>query len=101
MTAEEREQQILDALRTLEAQLMTGKAVVVVGPDGAVAIDGWDGRAGVTDACAYNRLMVSNSFAFQQAIAAAEAVAGRQVDANVVASGTHSHDGGKTWHPGH
>jgi hypothetical protein len=32
------------------------------------------------------------------AIMKAEQLAGRTVDRKVVAQGTHSHDGGRTWH---
>lgn len=33
-----------------------------------------------------------------QAIARAEALAGRSVDKQVIGQGVHSHDSGKTWH---
>jgi hypothetical protein len=58
-------------------------------------------RDGVTDACAYRRLVVSGSALAKAAIARAEQLAGRQVDRRVLAHGAHSHDGGKTWHEGH
>lgn len=61
---------------------------------------GWDEaeRDGVTDACAYRRLMVSGSALAKAAIAHAEQLAGHSVDRRVVAHGVHSHDGGQTWH---
>ena len=60
------------------------------------------GRAGgVSDACAYRKLLATGSVLAKQKIAQAEALAGRGVDKKVVASGLHSHDGGATWHKGH
>jgi hypothetical protein len=55
----------------------------------------------VTDVCAYRTLTASNSWALRQAVAKAEQLAGRKVSAAQVAAGTHSHDGGKTFGPGH
>lgn len=39
----------------------------------------------------------SNSWELRQAVARAEAQQGRKVNAHAVASGLHSHDGGKNW----
>ena len=58
-------------------------------------------RDGVTDACAYRRILVSGSQLALQAIARAEQLAGRGVNKQMVAQGYHSHDGGQTWHNGH
>jgi hypothetical protein len=73
---------------------------VKVGPQGGIAFDGLSDaeRDGVTDACAYRRLMVSGSALAKAAIARAEQLAGRSVDRRVVGHGVHSHDGGRTWH---
>jgi hypothetical protein len=52
----------------------------------------------VTDACAYRRIMATNSALARAAIARAEQLSGRSVDKAAVAHGMHSHDGGVTWH---
>jgi hypothetical protein len=76
-----------------------GGVRAVVGPQGAIAFTGWNnGRDGVTDACAYRRIMSTGSSMAKAAIARAEALAGRSVDRAQVTLGTHSHDGGKSWH---
>lgn len=98
-TPAERRTEIEAALAELEAALNAGKTKVKVGPQGAVAFDGWDpeGRRGVTDVCAYRTLSSKGSFALKKAVAKAEALAGRKVDARAVAAGVHTHDGGLTW----
>lgn len=101
-TEEQRRAEIDRALADLERRLEQGEVEVIVGDNGALAFNGWsEGRNRVSDVCAYRALAADGSFALRQAIARAEAVAGRQMDENVVAAGVHSHDGGKTWHPGH
>jgi hypothetical protein len=55
-------------------------------------------RDGVTDACAYRRILVSGSALAKEAILKAEIRAGRSVDKLVIGQGAHSHDGGRTWH---
>jgi hypothetical protein len=83
--------------------LITGRIKAKVGPQGAVAFDGLTDqeRDGVTDACAYRRVVATGGALANAAIARAEAMAGRPVDRMAVAHGHHSHDGGKTWHHGH
>ena len=65
---------------------------------GAIAFEGWSNRAGVTDSCAYRRIMATGGALARQAIAKAEAAAGRTVNKQAVAQGYHSHDGGRSWH---
>lgn len=99
-TAEERRTEVRAALKALEARLLSGALKVVVDrASGAVAFVGWQGgeRRGLTDACAYRTLSASSSWALKQAVAKAEAAAGRRVDARAVTAGVHSHDGGATW----
>jgi len=55
-------------------------------------------RDGLTDACAFRRLIVAGAALAKSEIARAEALAGRGVDRKVIAQGHHSHDGGHTWH---
>lgn len=90
-------------VKNLDEQLRKGWVKVKVGPQGAITFAGLteEQRDGVTDACAYRRLMVTGSALARAQIAKAEQLAGRGVDRKVVSNGTHSHDGGKTWHHGH
>lgn len=100
-TLEQRNREIDEALRRLESQLQAGQVVVKIGANGAIAFDSWANRDRVTDVCAYRALTLKNSFALRRAIATAEARSGRKVNPRAVAAGVHSHDGGKSWHPGH
>lgn len=102
-TISERIAEVRAAVERFSAGLISGRIRAKVGSNGGVAFDGIDDKArdGVTDACAYRRIMVSGSPLAKAAIAKAEQMAGRTVDRQVVGSGVHSHDGGKTWHNGH
>jgi hypothetical protein len=90
-------------MRDLETEIGASIRVVIDPMTGAAALAGWqdDSRRGVSDVCAIQKLMVENSWEWQQALAQAEAVAGRQMDLNAVSAGIHSHDGGSTWNSGH
>ena len=103
MTPEQRAAQIDKAVRALEQELMTGGVQVILGPDGAIAFGGWadQNRKGVSDVCAYNKLVQQGSSALQMAIQQAEALSGVSFNQQAVATGRHSHDGGHTWHNGH
>lgn len=100
-TVQERIAEVKTAISALEKLLLRRKVKPVVGPQGAITFTGWtaDDRNGVTDACAYRRIMSTGSALARAEIARAEQLAGRGVDRSVVAQGTHSHDGGHTWHP--
>jgi hypothetical protein len=102
-TVESRREVVKKSLTRLEAALTAGTARVRIGANGAVAFEGWQpaDRNDVTDVCAYRTLTSENSWALRQAVAKAEQTQGRKVNAAAVAAGTHSHDSGKTWHPGH
>lgn len=102
-TPEQRDEQVKRSLRNLEVGLQTGAVKVKIGPTGAVAFDGWKqaDRDDVTDVCAYRTLSAQNSWALRQAVAKAEQMSGRKVNAQAVGAGIHSHDGGNTWHKGH
>src|SRR5579862_920158 len=101
ITPVQRKVQVEQAIDRLNKALTLGSVKVKVGPTGAIAIAGeWD-RSGVSDVCAYRKLLASGSPALRAAIARAEVVAGRKVDPRQVAAGTHSHDHGQTWHKGH
>jgi hypothetical protein len=102
-TIQDRAAEVRRMVALLAAKLTSGQAKLVVGKDGAVAFSGLTDqeRDGVTDACAYRRLMISGSALVKAKIAAAEQLAGRGVSLQTLANGMHSHDGGKTWHHGH
>jgi hypothetical protein len=102
-TIQQRAEEVRRAVAGLSDALASGRVKAKVGPQGAVAFEGWSDaeRDGVTDSCAYRRLMVSGSALAKAAIARAEQMAGRSVDRRVLAYGAHSHDGGRTWHGGH
>lgn len=98
-TVQERADEIRRAISGLDKLLLKRKVRVTVGPQGAIAFSGWtDDREGITDACAYRRIMATGSALARAEIARAEQMAGRGVDRRVIAQGVHSHDGGQTWH---
>lgn len=103
-TQAQRDAEIKEVLAKLEAELNLGRVGIRINPaTGAIAFTGWQDkdRGGVSDVCAYRTLTAQNSFALRQAVQRAEAMAGRKVNPQQVAAGTHSHDGGNTWHKGH
>lgn len=102
-TAAERAAEVKASLAKLEKELNFGRVGIKISPSGAIAFTNWkkDDRDGVTDVCAYRTLAAQGSFALRQAVARAEAQQGRKVNPTAVASGTHSHDDGKTWSKGH
>jgi hypothetical protein len=99
-TLTERKTEVRKALARLESLLASRAVKPVVGPQGAIAFDGWTeaDKGRVSDACAYRLLMSGGGTLAKTAIARAEAMAGRSVNKQAVAVGAHSHDGGATWH---
>jgi hypothetical protein len=99
-TISERAAEVRRATTALERAIAARKVTVKVGPQGAVAFIGWQDseRDGITDNCAYRRLLATGSALARAEIARAEALAGRKVSVQAVGQGLHSHDGGKTWH---
>lgn len=99
-TISERAAEVRRAVSSLDSALASKRVRVKVGPQGAIAFDGWTAaeRDGITDACAYRRLMVSGTALARAEIARAEQLSGRTVDRRVIGHGAHSHDGGRTWH---
>jgi hypothetical protein len=98
-TVQQRAEEVRRAVAGLSTALAAGRVKAKVGPQGAIAFIGWSEqeRDGVSDACAYRRLMVTGSALAKAAIARAEQIAGRSVDRRVIASGVHSHDAGVRW----
>ena len=99
-TITERKIEIRETVDALTKALAAGRVKPVVGPQGAVAFQGWlDGeRNRVTDGCALRMILAGQSATAKAAIARAELLAGRPVNLKTVAHGAHSHDGGRTWH---
>jgi hypothetical protein len=99
-TIQERAAEVRQAVQRLAEALAAGRVKAKVGPQGAIAFEGWDAtsRDGITDACAYRRIMSTGSALARMHIARAEQMAGRGVNRAVVGHGVHSHDGGRTWH---
>ena len=99
-TISQRKEEVARAVGRLQARLIDGRVRAKIGPQGAVAFEGWDvaERDGVTDACAYRRIMATGSALARDTIAKAERLSGRTVDRRLVGQGVHSHDGGQTWH---
>lgn len=102
-TLAERKAEIQRRISELDAKLKKRLVTPVVGPQGAITFTGWAeaDRDGITDACAYRRLMATGSALARAEIARAAQLAGRAINTQAVASGVHSHDGGATWHNGH
>lgn len=99
-TITQRKEEVKKAVTELDRLIASGQVKVKVGPQGAVTFLAWsdEEKDGVTDVCAYRRLMVSGSSAAKAALAKAELMAGRSIDKQVIGQGVHSHDGGATWH---
>lgn len=98
-TLQERMSEVDRAVARLRESLATGRVQVRIGPTGAIAFQGWDpkDRAGLSDACTYRVMTVQGSWELRQAVARAELTQGRKVNAQAIAAGVHSHDGGKSW----
>jgi len=99
-TLSQRKTEIREAVARLSKLIVSGQVKPIVGPQGAVAFQGWsdEDRSSVTDACAFRMLMISGSAIAKAAVARAEQAAGRSVDRRVVAQGVHSHNNGLSWH---
>src|SRR5262245_56584481 len=95
-TIQERAKEVRGAVERLQTAIASGRVKIKIGPQGAFALEGWDetSRDGITDACAYRRIMATGSAMSKMLIAKAEQMAGRTVNKEAVAQGTHSHDGG-------
>ncbi len=99
-TIKERAIEVRSVVARLAQGLMTGRIKPRIGPTGGIAFPELTDtdRDGVTDACAYRRLMAEGPALAKAAIARAEQLSGRTVDRQALAHGHHSHDGGQTWH---
>lgn len=102
-TIQDRIAEVKTSIASLEKLLLRRKVKPVVGPQGAITFTGWEAmdRNGITDACAYRRIMATGSALAKMEIARAEQMAGKTVNRQVIAQGVHSHDGGHSWNGGH
>jgi hypothetical protein len=102
-TAEQRADEVRAVKNKVMAGLLQKTVKVVVSPTGAVVFNGITEaeKQGVTDACIYRHIMVAGAATVKAEIARQAMLQGRQIKMDTVNAGTHSHDGGKTWHPGH
>lgn len=100
MTAPQRKKQIEEAVDRLNKALTVGEVKLKIGPTGGVAFVGNWQRDGISDVCAYRKLLAMGSPGLRTALVRAEALAGRKVDPRAIAAGEHTHDG-HTWHKGH
>ena len=99
----ERKAEIKVAVDKLAKGLMLGTVKPIIGKQGAIYFQGWDGadRNDVSDACAYRKILSTGSALARAAIAKAEQLAGRTVDKQVIGQGAHAHtgaDGSIHWH---
>lgn len=99
-TMAQRMSEIRSAAEQIDRLIAARKVGLKVGPQGAVVFTGLSDadRDGMTDACVFRMLSRSGSAATKMAIMRAEQMAGRGISKTAVAHGTHSHDGGTTWH---
>jgi hypothetical protein len=99
-TITQRKLEITEVVDRIQKGLVNGNIKLALSSQGAVAFNGIDDAAknNVTDACIYRRIMATGSALAKAKIAAAQALLGKQA---VTTNGTHSHDGGKTWHGSH
>lgn len=99
VTLTERKNQIQRAMDKLNVLMLRQKVKPVIDPLGRFVLQGWSDtdRDGVTDICAYKRIMQSGTSFQKLQLAQAAARAGRTVDKQALAQGIHSHDGGATW----
>jgi hypothetical protein len=102
-TFTQRKEEVRQALARLSADLVSGRVRAVVGPQGAIAFQGWTDRARVSDGCAFRLTMAMGSALAKAAIQKAELLAGRSVNRQAIAAGHHAHEHGGHlhWHKGH
>jgi hypothetical protein len=102
-TISDRAEEIRRVVKTVDSFLTSGRVQVKIGNNGAIAFVGIpdDERNDVTDNCIYRRLMISGTGLAKAKIAAAEAMAGRSVNKQIIGQGAHAHadaSGNLTWH---
>lgn len=101
-TPQVRSEEIREATKRLMEGLTSGRIKPKISKKGAIAFEGFTEteRDGISDECAYRRIMSGSSQSAKLAIMRAEQVQGVRVNLTQ-ANGEHSHDGGRSWSPGH
>lgn len=97
-TITQRKLEITEVVDRIQKGLVNGSIKLRLSAAGAPAFDGVTNKNDVTDACIYRRIMVTGSPLAKAKLASAQALLGKPV---VTTNGTHSHDGGRTWHGSH
>lgn len=99
-TISQRKLEITAVVDRIQKGLVAGSIKLALSKEGAVAFNGISDadKNNVTDACVYRRIMATGSALAKAKISAAQALLGKPV---VTTGGTHSHDGGATWHGSH
>jgi hypothetical protein len=99
-TITQRKLEISETVAKVQQGLVNGSIKLALSTSGSPAFAGLSDaeKNNVTDACIYRRIMATGSALAKAKIQAAQALLGKPV---VTTNGTHSHDGGKTWHGSH
>lgn len=99
-TITQRKLEISEVVEKIQRGLVNGSMKLSLSASGAPAFAGLSDadKNNVTDACIYRRIMATGSALAKAKLASAQALLGKPV---VTTGGTHSHDGGKTWHGSH
>jgi hypothetical protein len=95
----QRKEEIKTAVEKLTAALAKGAVKLKVNKqNGGISFEGLTDldRDGLTDACAFRRLLATGTSSVKALIMKAEAAAGRSIDAKALAQGLHEHGG--VWH---
>lgn len=98
-TITQRKLEITEVVDRIQKGLVNGSMKLLLSKDGAVAFSGISDadKNNVTDACIFRRIMATGSALAKAKLQAAQALLGKPV----VTNGSHSHDGGQTWHGSH
>ncbi len=99
-TITQRKLEISEVVDRIQKGLVNGSMRLQLSASGAPAFAGLSeaDKNNVTDACIYRRIMATGSALAKAKLASAQALLGKPV---VTTNGSHSHDGGKTWHGSH
>ncbi len=99
-TITQRKLEISEVVDRIQRGLVNGSMKLRLSATGAPAFDGLADadKNNVTDACIYRRIMATGSALAKAKLVSAQALLGRAVQTT---NGTHSHDGGATWHGSH
>ncbi len=99
-TITQRKLEISEVVEKIQRGLVNGSMKLRLSSQGAVAFDGISDadKNNVTDACIYRRIMATGSALAKAKLASASALLGKQP---ITTNGSHSHDGGATWHGSH